>query len=146
MAFLDDLEADILLEQGVQILDLAVRGHGSGDEDLDAVGEHQHAALDHLGDNALENGAVLVRLADSVIAGLGVAAFLGQGDDAFLVVHLEDDEVDLVVLVEHLHDIGAGVVGQFGSRNDAGLLGADVHMDFIRSNIGDDAFYPLACI
>ena len=142
---LNDLEADVLLQKGVQILDLAVRGHGSGNEYLQAVGQHQNAALDDFHDGTFQNRLILVCLADCIIARLSVAALLGKSYDALLIVDFHDDQVDLLALLEGAGG-NRGVVAQLGSGDDAGLLGSHVNVELVGSNVGDDAFYSLVCI
>ncbi len=92
---LDDLDRNVLAEQGVHVLDLAQRDLGAGQERLDSVEIHDHAALDLADQLALDHLPAVVRVLDAIPDAHEVGALLGEDDQAVLVLHLLEEDVDL---------------------------------------------------
>jgi hypothetical protein len=92
---LDDLHLDRLSQHRVDILDLAQRDLRARQERLDAVEVHDHAALDLPHQLAIHHLAAVVRLLDAIPNAHEVGALLGEDDQAVLVLHFLEEDVDL---------------------------------------------------
>ena len=127
---LGDDQADLLLEQRAHGSLTGQTGLGGGDEHPHALDRHDHAALVVLGDEALHHGLVLPGGLDFLPALVDVQAALGQLDHAVPVADLHDDGLDLVAHLHDVLDLHGGIVAQLGQGNVAGVLDAQLHLDF----------------
>ena len=93
---LDDLDLDRLAEQRVDVLHLAQRDLRAGQERLDPVEIDDHAALDLADQLALDQLALVGGCLDAVPDAHEVGALLGEHDEAVLVLHLLEEDLDLV--------------------------------------------------
>ena len=91
---LDDLDRDRLAEQRVHVLHLAQRDLRAGQERLDAVEVHHHAALDLADQLALDHLPGVVGFLDAVPDAHEVGALLGQHDQTVLVLHLLEEDLE----------------------------------------------------
>ncbi|MPM91077.1 hypothetical protein SDC9_138202 [bioreactor metagenome] len=143
-AALDNLDAGGLFDQTAEIFAAAQRSLRCGNKDLDTFDVCHKATLDRLGDRRVENSAVLKCLFNLSPAGFGFEALFGEGDGAFLVINLDDNEFQLVTLLHRILQLNCGVLRPFGSGHKTSLLCADIHSDFARRDAGDDTGYDLA--
>ena len=101
---LDDLDRHGLAEQRVHVLHLAQRDLRAGQERLDAVEVHHHAALDLADQLAFDHLPGVVGLLDAVPDAHEVGALLGEHDQAVLVLHLLEEDVDDVADLDAARD------------------------------------------
>ena len=141
-----DLEANGLLEQILKIIVSGTSSLRSGNEYLHAIGENQNTAANHFGYNAFQNLAALAGFSNLLEAGNGIETLLGKHYSAFHIVDAQDNQVQLVALLYQVGSLGSRIVCQFGQRNVAGMLGADIDCYFVRCNACNDAGYLLPCI
>ena len=127
---LQDLEGDLLAQQGGQVPVTGDTGLGGGDEHPNALDGNHHAALVVLGDKALDHGLVLPGGLDLLPALVDVQAALGQLDHAVPVADLHDDGLDLIAHLHKVLHLYGGVVAQLGEGNVARVLDAQLHLDF----------------
>ena len=121
---LGDDKADMLADQLGVIL---VTAHGSlaaGNKDADALDHNDNAALVGLDNVAFHDGAVLAGFGNVLHALLRLKTDAGQGVDAFLVVGLDDNQIQLVVDLDQILHAGGRIVGHLAQLDNAGVLGA----------------------
>jgi hypothetical protein len=118
---LDDPYLDHLVQQGVHVLHLTQRDLGAGQERLDPVEVDHHAALDLPHQLALDHLRLVVGVLDAVPNAHEVRALLGQDDQAVLVFHLLQEDLDGVAYLDR------GRIGEFRERDDAFAL--ESHVD-----------------
>ena len=140
---LQDLEADFLAQQGVQVAVAGNAGLAGGDKYLDAIGEDQNAALDDFGDDAGEDFAGFAGVHDLLKAGSGIQTGLGEHGGAFHIVDADDHQLQLVADLDDILRLGAGVAGQLIQRYITGVLGAGVNRNFRRLDACNNGRYLL---
>ena len=126
---LGDLQADLLLQQLGHRGVLRQAGLGSGDENARALDGDDDAALVLLGDDALDDGAVLLGGLDVGPVLDGVKALLAQLGGALHVVDADHDGLDGVADMDGVLQLGLAVVGELGGGDEGGILRAQVHAD-----------------
>ncbi len=99
---LDDLEPEGLIEQLIQVLDLAQRDLAPGKERLDAVEVDDDTALDLAHEPAFDHLAGVGGVLDAIPDLDEVGALLGEDDQAVLVLHLLEEDLDLVTDLDAL--------------------------------------------
>ena len=140
------LQADIRFHQGGIILAMAQRGLGARHEHAHVIHQHHNAAGVGLGDEALQDLAALDSGGNGLAALVLIQTLFGKIDDAFLVVYLCYDEVELVTFLDQILRFGGRVIGEFLELDETGLLRADIHLDLAGGNAGDDALYDLSIV
>ena len=108
------------------------------------MGQHQYAALNHVGDHAFQYGAFLKGFLDFFVTGLCIATLLGTSYRSLLIVDLQNDQIDLVALADHLIQALVRVVGHFVFGHKAGLFCAQIHHNFIGTDVNDHTLDPFA--
>ena len=137
---LDDLELEDLVHQLFDRLRRAQRDLAAREEGLDAEEIDDGSALDLPRDPSLDDFAPFGRFLDAVPHLDEVGALLRQHDQAVLVFHLLQEDVDLV---PHADRIG---VGEFAERDDPFGLEADVDHDLVLVHAQDAPFEDLALL
>jgi hypothetical protein len=135
---LDDLEAQRLVEQIVQVVHLADRDLAAGKEGLDAVEVGHDAALDLAQEPPLDDGAGVRRLFHPVPDLDEVGALLRQHDEPVLVLHLLEEDLDLVAGLDALE------AGELVGRDHPFGFEADIHQDLGGRDVEDAPAHDLA--
>ena len=143
--FADD-KINLLFEQLIQRVVLGNAGQGSRNEDFDAFGDSQNAALNNIGDGAGEHFAGAGSSHYLLKAGLCIQTFFGEHDSALYVVDAHNDQLDFIALLDDVFRLQAWVAGQLGQRHIAGVFCTDIDSDLVRSNAGNDTLHLLPCI
>ena len=131
---LGDAQLDVLLQKLAQIAALGNAGLGSRNEHADALDIDDDAALVLLGDDAFDDVLVLSRSFDLFPCLACFQTLLGQTDDAFAVVDMDNDCFNLIADLDSLFGLDVGVAGEVFQRNVRGVLGAQVDFDLGRAN------------
>ena len=135
----DDAEARLRTLQRAEVFHTGRRRLRCGNEHAHAVGDGQHAALDHIGDDAFEDLAALGSRDDRLPALLRIHALLGQRDRAFLIVGTHNQQFQLIADLDNILGVDIGIRRQFVHRHIAGLLAADnFDLHFVGSDPDDD--------
>ncbi len=134
---LDDLELVGLPDELVQVADGPKIDLRPGEERLHAAADgDRKAALHALGDGPLDELVALARARDLIPDLHLVRFFLGQGDQAVVVLAALDEDVDLVA---GLHVDLAARAGELVARDYTLALAPDVDDDRVASDLHDDA-------
>ena len=143
---LGNLQLHGLANHTGHIAALGDAGLGSGDEHPDALHIGNQAALVLLGDGGFDGGLVLHHIRHVVPDLQAVQLLLGQLHSAFLVVHTNHEDLNLVA---HLQDI-LGLHGRIGAdfviRDIASVLGAQIDLDFGIADTGNGSDDLISCI
>ena len=142
---LGDLEADSLLEQLCKISLAGQIGLGCGNEHAHALDIDDNAALVLFGDNAFENGLVIDSFFNCVPHLGSVKTLLGEHCGAFDIVDSDNNSFDSIADLDSIFDLDA-VIGELGSRNEAGILGAQINTDLGAGNSNNNAGYLISII
>ncbi len=114
----DDLAASALGDDQLNVLTnqlgvILVAAHGSlraGNKDANALDVDNNAALVGFHNVTFHNGAVLSSLGNVLHALLGLETDAGKGIDAFLVVGLDNDQIQIVVYLNKVFHLSVGVM------------------------------------
>ena len=143
---LGDAQLDLLLDHGAQVRTAGLAALGSGNEHPHALDGDHDAALVLLGDHALQHSLVLHGLFDVLPDLHGVQTLLAQLGVTLHIVDADHNGLDLVIDVDDVLRLDAGVVGQLTELDVGGLLGAHIHLDLGGGDGGDDAGHPVTGI
>ena len=139
-------QLNLLLDHGAQVRTAGLAALRSRHEDLNALDGNDNATLVLSDDNTLHHGLVLHGLLDVLPDLDGLQTLSAQLGIAFHVVDAHDHGLNLIVDMNDILGLGAGVVGQLAQLNVSGLLGAHIHLDLGGGNGSNDSGYPVACI
>ena len=144
---LDHTETDIRALQRGQIVHTVDRCLRRRHKHADAVGNHQHAALDDVGHGTFQNFAGLGRLHDGVPALHRIHTLLGKHDGAFLIVGAHNEQIQFIADLDDIGRIDIRVSAQFVGGNVTGLLTADdFHLNLVGSDAHNDTVDSFICI
>ena len=135
---LDDAELDVLSQKAVKRLAARCGCKRTGDENANAVGNSDNAALDNIGDNAFEDLIGLSRVSDIAPCLHSVITALGKHNGALCIVGLHDDKADLVAYLELLLRVSGRICAVLVHGDIAGMLSADVDLDLCGREAHDD--------
>ena len=121
-------------------------GLGGRDKHPHALHGHHDAALVFLGYDALHDLLVGTGLLDVLPHLDGVHLLLGQGGVSLHIVDADDEQLHLIAHLHHVLRLHGGIIRQLVHRDIAGLLAAQIHMDFRGGDGRHHAGYLLSCI
>ena len=143
---LGDLQLRGLADHTGHVAALGDAGLGSGDEHPDALDVGDQAALIFLGNGAFHSGLVLCPGSHVVPDLQAVQLLLGKLHGAFLVVDANDEDLDLVADFQDVFRLHGRIGADFVIRDVAGMLGAEVDLDFGVADSGHGADNLISCI
>ena len=143
---LSDLQLHGLADHTGHVAALGDAGLGSGDEHPDALDIGDQTALVFLGDGAFNSGFVLCPCGHVVPDLQAVQLLLGQLHGAFLIVDANDEDLDLVANFQDVFGLHGRIGADFVIRDVAGMLGAEVDLDFGVADSGHGADNLISCI
>ena len=151
----DDLAASALGDDQLNVLAnqlgvILVAAHGSlraGNKDANALDVDNNAALVGFHNVTFHNGAVLSSLGNVLHTLLGLETDAGKGIDAFLVVGLDNDQIQIVVYLNKVFHLSVGVMAHLAQGDNTGVLGTiDTDDTLRRGNADDLGFYDFTCV
>ena len=143
---LGNLQLHGLADHTGHVAALGDAGLGSGDEHPDALDVGDQAALVFLGDGAFHSGLVLCPGSHVVPDLQAVQFLLGKLHGAFLVVDANDEDLNLVADFQDVFRLHGRIGADFVIRDVAGMLGAEVDLDFGVADSGHGADNLISCI
>lgn len=137
----DDLQADFLAHELIDLLNKALGELGCGNEGADAVYVDDEAALDDFFTGTGYDFAIVISFNELIPIFAGEEAALGELNIAFTIVDLDDLGLDLVADLE----LGFNILcrGQLALGDDAVGLVADIQAYFVISNEYNSTGYEL---
>ena len=145
LVYLGDLKTHGLLQQLAHIGIPGQIGLGGRNENANTLDVYNNAALILLGDNAFHNGAVVNGLFDFGPHLGCIQALLGQHSGALDIVDAHNHSFDGVAHLDNVLHLDA-VVGELGSGDKAGILGAQINTDLSAGDSNYNAGYLISII
>ena len=151
----DDLAACALGDNQLNVLAnqlgvVLIAAHGSlrtGNKHTNALDVDNNAALVGFHDVAFHNGVVFGSLGNILHALLGFKTDTRKGVNTFLVIGLDNNQIQLVIHLNKVFHLGVGVMAHLAELDDTSVLGT-INTDdtFRRGNADDLGFYDLTCV
>ena len=143
---LNDLKALGGANQGSQIAILRYTGVGCGNKDLCAGGQTDHATLDGLDNLTLKDLAVFLgsNHIDPIL--IGINALFGEGCHTVLIADAYNKNLHLITYMEQIGQLGIVIIGSLVTGDHAGNLSAEVNINIVIRNSGNDATYGFSCM
>ena len=143
---LGDLQADSGLDQLGHRGVLRQSALAGGHEHAHAADADDNAALVLLGDNAFDYLAVGLSLLDNLPGLGGVETPLAELRGALDVIDADDNGLDRVADFDGVLNVDSAVVGELSSRDESGILSAEVNTHLGGRDSHNCAGYPVAII
>ena len=143
---LGDLQADSGLDQLGHRGVLRQSALAGGHEHAHAADADDNAALVLLGDNAFDYLAVGLSLLDDLPGLSGVETPLAELRGALDVIDADDNGLDRVADLDGVLNVDSAVVGELSSRDESGILSAEVNTHLGGRDSHNCAGYPVAII